>query len=200
MSNLREQTNKIKIMAESGHYDNIFLGNTLADKGMFSLSETHDICIVYTKWYNLSANMVFVNVLNFVTILSSLVLAFDNPFSSDDSLRNRILLGFDLFFTTIFIAEAILKIVALGFCKTSLSGKNRKAYLADPWNRLDFLLVIVQIIDLFKKQIFDPSGKSQLLIEGLKALKAMRALRPLRMIHRFKVLRVAMNTIVNSGQ
>ena len=28
----------------------------------------------------------------------------------------------------------------------------------------------------------------------------MRALRPLRMIARFKVLRVAMNTIVNSGQ
>lgn len=39
-----------------------------------------------------------------------------------------------------------------------------------------------------------------MIVEGLKAMKAMRALRPLRMIARFKVLRVAMNTIVNSGQ
>ena len=39
-----------------------------------------------------------------------------------------------------------------------------------------------------------------MIVEGLKALKAMRALRPLRMIVRFKVLRVAMSTIVNSGQ
>ena len=148
----------------------------------------------------MSANTLFVHFLNLVTILSSLALAFDDPLSSGDSDRNRILFGFDIVFTSIFLGEAIIKIIALGFCKTSLSGKNRKSYLADPWNRLDFLLVIVQIIDLFKKQIFGEQGKSVFLIEGLKALKAMRALRPLRMIARFKVLRVAMNTIVNSGQ
>ena len=113
---------------------------------MFTLNETHDqqdIKIVYAKWYNLSANAIFVHVLNFVTMMSSLALAFDDPLSSSDSLRNRILFFFDVFFSTIFIAEAVIKIIALGFCKTSLKGKNRKAYLADPWNRLDFVLVIV---------------------------------------------------------
>ena len=40
-------------MAEGGHYDNIFIGNTLKNKGMFTLNETHDqqdIKIVYAKW------------------------------------------------------------------------------------------------------------------------------------------------------
>ena len=118
---------------------------------MFSLSETHEIRIVYPKWYNLSANSIFTHMMNFVTILSSLALAFDDPFSDRDSLRIRILFGFDLFFTVAFFSEALIKIIALGFCKTSLTGKNRKSYLADSWNRLDFFLVIVQFLDLFKK-------------------------------------------------
>ena len=130
-------------MAENGHYDKIFIGNTLKNKAKFMLSETHDIIIVNAKWYTMSANAIFVQVLNIVTLISSLALAFDDPLSRSDSLRNRILFVFDVFFSTIFMAEAILKIIAVGFCKTSLSGKNRKAYIADPWNRLDFLLVIV---------------------------------------------------------
>ena len=67
--------------------------------------------------------------MNFSVILSSLVLAFDDPFAEPDSLQKKILLGFDIFFTLVFVFEAIIKIIALGFCNTSLSGKNRKAYL-----------------------------------------------------------------------
>ena len=119
------------------------------------MTESHDIKIVYNKWYNVTANAVFVHILNLVTIVSSLALAFDDPLSSSDSTRNHILLGFDIIFTTIFFAEAMVKIIAVGFCKTSLSGKNRKSYLADPWNRLDFLLVLVQFVDLFKSFLFE---------------------------------------------
>lgn len=86
-----------------------------------------------------------------MTILSSLALAMDDPFSSVDSTRNRILFSLEVTFTTIFVGEAIIKIIALGFFKSSLSGKNRNSYLSDSWNRLDFLLVVVQLIDLFKK-------------------------------------------------
>ena len=53
------------------------------------------------------------------------------------------MLGFDILFTLIFVSEALIKIIALGFLKTALSGKSKKAYLQEPWNRLDFFLVWV---------------------------------------------------------
>lgn len=59
--------------------------------------------------------------------------------------------------------------------------------------------MIVQLVDLFKTQLLTENNQKAI-VEGLKAFKAMRALRPLRMIARFKGLRIAMNTIVNSGQ
>lgn len=82
-------------------------------------------------------------------MISSLILAFDDPFAEPESLNQSIMFGFDVFFTIIFVTEALIKILALGFCSTSLSGKNKKAYLQDPWNRLDFFLVIVQLVNIF---------------------------------------------------
>ena len=81
--------------------------------------------------------------MNISVLVSSLILAFDDPFADPQSDRKKILLGFDILFTLIFIAEALIKIIALGFIKTALSGKSKKAYLQEPWNRLDFFLVWV---------------------------------------------------------
>lgn len=52
------------------------------------------------------------------------------------SSRNRLLELSELPFTTIFTAECVLKIVAMGF----ISGNG--SYLRDAWNLLDFVVVI----------------------------------------------------------
>jgi voltage-dependent calcium channel L type alpha-1D len=90
-----------------------------------------------------------------------------------------------------------MKIIAFGFFKTSLTGKSRKSYIQDPWNRLDFFLVIVQLIYQFKNSFSEKSNTVKIILKGMKTL---RALRPLRMISRFKGLRVGLNTLVNSAQ
>ena len=81
--------------------------------------------------------------MNIGVLISSLMLAFDDPFIDKESQHAKILVGIDVFFTILFASEALIKIIALGFLKTSLTGKTRNAYMLDPWNRLDFFLVIV---------------------------------------------------------
>ena len=135
--------------------------------------------------------------MNVAVIVSSLTLAFDNPFDEPNSLQAQVLAYIDLVTTVLFTSEAVIKIIALGFCKSSLSGKKMRAYLRDPNNVLDFFLVVVQLSYTFRKYTLTTSQMQ--LANGLKALKALRGLRPLRMISRFKGLRLAMNTIMKSG-
>lgn len=71
---------QIKHMQESGHYDHIFVGNVLKRNGLFYLTEDQSIKIIYKKWYDVSANTIFVYVMNIMVIVSSLMLAFDGPF------------------------------------------------------------------------------------------------------------------------
>lgn len=59
-----------------------------------------------------------------------------NNLIAEGSLRNTILSGSDLFFTSYFIVECVFKVIALGFIG------NSPAYLSDPWNVLDFVVVI----------------------------------------------------------
>lgn len=51
----------------------------------------------------------------------------------------------DLCLTIIFFFEAIIKIFALGFVKTSLRGR---AYLQNAWNVLDFIILIITIVQI----------------------------------------------------
>ena len=67
--------------------------------------------------------------MNLSVIMSSFILAFDDPFIEPDSFRKKALFSFDVFFTLMFCMEATVKIIAMGFCKTSLSGKGRKSYM-----------------------------------------------------------------------
>jgi len=81
-------------------------------------------------------------------------------------------------FSALFLAEAIVKIVALG-----LYGRN--AYLSDGWNWLDLLIVILGVIDFF------PGDSS-----NLSGLRALRVMRPLRAITRFPPLRFLVHLLL----
>ena len=66
--------------------------------------------------------------------------------------------------------------------------QHRAAYLKDGFNRLDFLIVIVSIVNLIP-------GLNQ---GYLKILRTARVLRPLRTIKTLRKLRILMHTIVAS--
>ena len=71
----------------------------------------------------------------------------------------------DLVFLVIYTCEMIFKVIAMGFCTREHS------YLRDPWNKLDFVVVMMGWVSLSLK-----SG-------DISAIKVIRILRPLRTIN-----------------
>lgn len=97
-------------------------------------------------------------------------------------------------FTWLFCAEAIINIVSLGFigrCQGRVYIKNgkvvsRKAYLRDPWNQLDFLIVVSGVLGAVLAS--DPSEQASGAGEEdgagglIQTLRLLRVLRPLKSI------------------
>ena len=62
-------------------------------------------------------------------IIAILVLILDDPLEDPNSYKKIVLRCVDLAVTLVFIIEALIKILALGFFKTSLRGGKQRAYL-----------------------------------------------------------------------
>ena len=60
----------------------------------------------------------------------------------DDSAEKKTSFGLDVFFTVAFTVEFLIKSIAYGFAL------DENSYLRESWNRLDFFIVIVSIVDL----------------------------------------------------
>jgi voltage-dependent calcium channel L type alpha-1D len=102
----------------------------------------------------------------------------------------------DYVFTFLFLIEAVLKIVALGFIHNSFPGIS--PYILNAWNALDFFVVVSSLVDFgFSESANDTDTGS---LRRLKALRAIRALRPLRMVSRNKGLRIVVNAISRQFQ
>lgn len=89
-------------------------------------------------------------------------------------------LELDNFFMWVYVAEAALKIMALGFIW------NDGAYLRDGWSQLDFTIVITSLISYVQTST------------NLSALRALRILRPLRTVSKVESLKNMLNAIFSS--
>ena len=74
----------------------------------------------------------------------------------------------EVYFLGIFCVEALLKIVALGFCL------HRGSYLRNVWNIMDFVVVVTGFITIY------PTTSSSSI--DLRTLRAVRVLRPLKLV------------------
>ena len=81
--------------------------------------------------------------------------------------------------------EALIKIVAFGFIKNGNS-----SYLRNPWNVLDFTLMIISIV----QETLSISGA----MSTLKVIRLLRILRPVRLIAKNQSLRVALASLLYS--
>ncbi|KAF0724290.1 hypothetical protein Ae201684P_003319 [Aphanomyces euteiches] len=81
----------------------------------------------------------------------------------------------------IFLIEALLKIIAMGFC----FGKN--AYMSEGWNRLDFIIVTSGLLSIMN-------------IKGVKVgfIRVLRVMRPLRTLHSLPGLKILTNCLLAS--
>jgi len=102
-----------------------------------------------------------------MSIAGNSILLAMTDYTDDGNLTkwNQWLDNIDKGFTAIFVFEASTKILAQGFII------HKKSYMRDPWNVLDFTVVIVSLISLI------PS------VPNLKSLRTMRVIRPLRSIN-----------------
>jgi hypothetical protein len=87
--------------------------------------------------------------------------------------------------TVVFLIEAILRIIALGFIL------NQHAYLRTGWNRLDFIVLAASLVVFF-------IGRDGDQFKFVKSFRVIRALRPLRMIRRLSGMRVVLTAIFRS--
>ena len=86
-------------------------------------------------------------------------------------------------FSYIFIFECLLKLTAMGFVM------HNKSYLRDPWNGLDFLVVLSGLFEIF---LGDKGGIS------VRALRILRVIRPLKTINAFPKMRRLISALLSS--
>ena len=106
----------------------------------------------------------------------------------DRTIRNKYLNYFDYAFSVVFIIEAILKIITSGF----VFGK--QTYLREPWNVLDFIIVLAAIIDVLM-EFFRLDSDT---LSALKSIRVLRVLRPLKALKNSPSLRQQVSTLLKS--
>mmetsp|Transcript_57655 Transcript_57655/g.158821 ORF Transcript_57655/g.158821 Transcript_57655/m.158821 type:complete len:1739 (-) Transcript_57655:67-5283(-) len=154
------------------------LAPATAKRTLFIFSQTNPVRIWCAK---VSSHPKFDTAVLVLIVISSLLLALDNPLMDPESDLKKFLVYTDYVMTTLFTMEMLLKIVTVGL----VAGKG--AYLRDNWNVLDFVVVLISIISIFAGNV---KG-----LKSLRTLRALRALRPLRVVKRFPGLRIVVNAM-----
>jgi hypothetical protein len=135
---------------------------------------------------------VFEDTVMVLILLSSILLAIDNPLDDPNSQKVKIISYIDIVFTCMFTIEASIKIIAKGFIYNKMGPI--QPYIKSYWNMLDFVVVVAALLDL----AFIIANVDMSQLKALKALRAFRALRPLRMISRNEGMRLVVNALLAS--
>ena len=137
--------------------------------------------------YNLQRHKQFDRIIMLLIFLSSLKLATDTYMTSEDFPEDHMALkisaSVDSFFTWVFFAESVVKVIALGLIMDG------ESYLRDGWSQLDFFIVVTSLIDFALQGVEIPA---------IKILRLLRMLRPLRVISHDKSLRLIVTALFGS--
>ena len=133
-------------------------------------------CIAVNSWFN--------NIILLLIGISTITLALETPLDDPDGEKIQLLAVIDFGMSMAFTFEAFVKIVAAGFL---FAGKG--SYIRDPWNILDFIIVVSALLGIFAGDAIE--------VSFMKALRILKILRPLRVISTNKELRIA---IVSLGR
>ena len=94
--------------------------------------------------------------------------------------QNRMVEVSEPIYTYIFLVEAILKIIAMGFA----TGPN--FYMKDMWNWLDLLVVITSLLSTLPQ------------IQNVSGIRTFRLFRPLRSLSALPSMRILVGTLLAS--
>ena len=139
------------------------------------------------RWWlaAISMSKYFENFIMWMIGLNSMLLFLDTPILADAYQKKTISFTLTLI-AIIFIAEAVMKIIAQGF----IFGK--KAYLKEGFNQLDFVLVTLSIVNWI---IVTQSEND---ISFIRSFRALRALKPLRVVSKNEGIKIVVDSLVKS--
>ena len=125
--------------------------------------------IVFNPWFD--------KFILFIIFANCISLAVEDPSLEEP---DPFIEGLDMSFLVIFSIEMVLKIIAMGFALEAHS------YLRDPWNILDFSVVILGWFSLSASSL------------NISAIRVIRILRPLRTLNSLQGMRGLVLTLLNS--
>lgn len=168
-----------KTLKPSNSTDTAMLINNVCEgDSLFFFDKESCLRIQVTKFIK---SRFFEGFIMLLILISSILLALDNPLNDPDSYLMEFLKDADIILTIFFFIESILKIISYGML---FNGKH--SYLRNGWNIIDFAVVIVSIISL------SISGNK---LKIVKILRLLRVLRPLRVISRNKGLKIGIQAL-----
>ena len=149
---------------------------------LFILSDTNPVRR-FTRY--ISESKAFEYFILLAIIVNCILMAINSQLPQDDMNNlNRTVEQAETYLLGIFCLEMILNIITMGFIL------HPGSYLRNPWNILDFVVVVTGILSLPQLNIM--KGGS------VKALRAMRVLRPLKLVSGVPSLQVVMTSIAKS--
>ncbi|XP_065060331.1 sodium channel protein 1 brain-like isoform X2 [Rhopilema esculentum] len=128
--------------------------------------------IVENKWFD--------NGILVLIIASSSVLVFEDIHLPSKPTLETFLEGLNIFFCLVFFLEFCMKIIGWGVY----------SYLRNPWNCLDFFIVVISIAAVIGS--FTNSKGS---LSAFRSIRTLRALRPLRAISRWEGIKIVVNSL-----
>ena len=128
----------------------------------------------------LSEHPLFEAIVIIVILVNCVFLAMMEPTKGDDEGRNVLVNSTEGIFTGLFLAELVIKVVAMGFFLDDLS------YMRDGWNIMDFIVVAASLIALFPG------------VTNVSSIRTMRVLRPLRTVTVLPGIRVLVSAMLES--
>ncbi|XP_052759343.1 voltage-dependent T-type calcium channel subunit alpha-1G [Galleria mellonella] len=93
---------------------------------------------------------------------------------------------FNYFFTAVFILEAIMKLVALGF----------KIYLKDKWNQLDVIIVMLSIVGIVLEEL--ETNIIPINPTIMRVMRVLRIARVLKLLKMAKGIRALLDTVMQA--
>lgn len=119
----------------------------------------------------------------FFITLSCIQLAIDAPTVDPTSTLAAVIKAADVSLALIFLAEAIVKVIAMGFVM------HPGSYLRSPANCLDFVIVVISLA---------VEALSASSLKFVRSFRLFRALRPLRLLSRLESMRLIVVTLLRA--
>uniref|UniRef100_A0A8C0D227 Cation channel sperm-associated protein 1 n=1 Tax=Balaenoptera musculus TaxID=9771 RepID=A0A8C0D227_BALMU len=153
----------------------------------------HTVDLFYSLWEKLSHliwglsrmlrkltdSLAFEGFIVFIVCLNTIMLV-AQTFAEVEVRGEWYFMALDSIFLCIYVVEAVLKIIALGL-----------KYFLDPWNNLDFFIMVMAVLDFMLMQVNSSSTRmvyNQSIFRIFKVFKSLRALRAIRVLRRLSFL------------